>query len=198
MANWIVQNCLDPSDIRVSSDPKDQLSAGVIFPAGEMVGTIGCFQAQSETLDLGTLRPKSTNSIDCVDCLVKNGFSLIFRDCRTLSGYYISPESFSGVELPTVGTIYEANIGGEISFLGCFEFIGVTSELNPQSQISIIKEFPTCSECQKEPKDFTTYKDEIVNNVNYQEFKQKNLKDNYSQLLENRLNPNSKDQEQSK
>jgi hypothetical protein len=195
MANWIVQNCLDPSDIRVAIDSKNQLSAGVIFPAGEMVGTIGCFQAQSETLDLGTLRPTSTNSIDCVNCLANTGFNFIFRDCRTLSDYHISPYNFSGVELPTVGTIYEANIGGEISFLGCFEFIGVTSELNFQSSISIIKEFPACSECQKEPKDFTTYKDEIVNNVNYQEFKQ-NLKDNYSELLENRLNPNS--QEQSK
>lgn len=148
MANWIVQNCLDPSDIRVSSNGKNQLSAGVIFSAGGMVGTIGCFQAQSETLDLATLSPTNPNSTDCVDCLVSNGFNLIFRDCTTLSDYYISPESFSGSGLPTVGTIYEASIGGANSFMGCFEFIGATADLFSQSPITIINQYQTCSECQ--------------------------------------------------
>lgn len=149
-ANWIVQNCLDPTDTKIVNDKKNILQIGSVLPAGTPgpSGEItGCYSAVEETVQ-GQNYQIFGDSLDCVDCLVSNGFSLIFRDCTTLSDYYISPESFSGMELPTVGIIYEASIGGQISFMGCFEFIGVTADLFPQSPIMIMNQYQTCSECQ--------------------------------------------------
>jgi len=207
-----------------------------------------------------------------VECLDKNNFKLIFRNCSTEIDYYVSP---SGIEkLPTLGTVY----GGVISEVeGCYEFIGITSSLVGINSAFFNKSFDDCLVCQggfavafeqeilinntynlndvsvlsktgdflepfeyfisKENKvedvkietgsnlkvgnntgtlgimvvdsnnlsattttevlkriSFTTNRDEIINNVSYQDFKQKNIKDNYNSIIQNRINPQSQDQ----
>jgi len=274
MANWIIQNCLDPTDTKIVNDKKDSLQKGSVLvagtpgPSGEITG---CYSALEETVQFQNYQIFG-ESLDCVECLVNNNFKLIFRNCSTEIDYYVSPQGFD--KLPTIGSVY----GGVISEVGgCFTFFGVTDSDENLSVITIGSEFNSCLECQGgfavtfeqeilinntynlndvsvlnktgdflEPfeyfiseqnkvKDviiekgsnlkvgnssgtlgimvvdsnnfsattttevlkripFTTNRDEIINNVNYQDFKQKNIKDNYNSIIQNRINPQSQDQ----
>jgi hypothetical protein len=273
MANWKIQNCLDPTDTKIVNDKKNQLQTGSVLPAGTPGpgGEItGCYSAVEETDQFQNYQIFG-DSLDCVDCLDKNNFKLIFRNCLTEINYYVSPIGFE--TLPIVGKVFSGSIS-EIE--GCYEFIGLTSEDLEISSSRLVSEYNNCLGCQggfsvsfdreilinnsygldkgdvlsisgdyTEPftyfisddnqvenvriegstlyvgdstgalgimvvdsnnfsattttevlkrASFTTNRDEIINNVSYQDFKQKNIKDNYNSIIQNRINPQSQEQ----
>lgn len=183
MANWISVNCIDPSDIRVSEDKKEELSLGVIFTAIDESENIACFEAQETTEQVGVITPIEIN-MNCLECLSSNNFKLIFRNCLDKSDYYVSPSSFL-IELPSVGSVCRATIS-ELD--GCYTFIGVTSDNVRVSQAIFDTAFEDCSDCL-----FDYNKELIINNQGYQDFKQNNVKDNYNSIIQNRINPQSKE-----
>lgn len=184
MANWISVNCIDPLDIRVASDKKEQLSPGVIFTAIDESENKNCFQAQETTEQVGVITPINENIVNCLECLSSNNFKLIFRNCSDNSDYYVSLRSFQ-IELPSVGSVYRATIS---KLDGCYTFIGVTSDNVRVTEATFDTTFETCSDCL-----FIYNKESIINNQGYQDFKQNNVKDNYNSIIQNRINPKSQE-----
>jgi hypothetical protein len=145
MANWIIQNCLDPTDTKIVNDRKNILQIGSVLPAGTPgpIGEItGCYSAVEETVQDQNYQIFG-DSLDCVDCLDKNNFKLIFRNCLTEIDYYVSPTGFE--TLPIVGKVFSGSIS-EIE--GCYEFIGLTSEDLEISSSQLVSEYNNCVECQ--------------------------------------------------
>ena len=158
MSNWISVNCIDPSDIRVSEDKKGQLSAGVIFPT-----EFGCFQAQSETLNLSVMQTTGENTVSCLSCLSSVNFKLIFNNCSNNINYYISPQSLQS-SLPNLNSVYSATID---DIEGCFTFSGVTNSDVNLSTISTLTEFKDCIECQSQGGFSVSFEQEILINNKY-------------------------------
>jgi hypothetical protein len=147
MANWIVQNCLDPSDTKIVNDngPSPlQVGSVVAVITGQTMGANGCYTATEETL-INSNANLYGSSTDCMDCLLSN-LILVFRNCDTNLVVRVSPESFSGVGTPTVGTIYKLNVGNVSD--ECFELIGTESNFGRSIQATLINQYQTCLECQ--------------------------------------------------
>ena len=182
MANFIVQNCINPSETYVVAEQKETFNiGGVILVAGNGFD-LGCFSIIEQTDLQPTAFEGSQVFPDCIECFGVFNPSFSFTECEFPENIYkINSTNF--LTLPTINKVYQMLIDEDVE-PKCYEFTEQNFN-NPGSSTfsGIPEEFNTCEECSPSPFDLAL--EERNNNAVFQQ-KQQLLRDNYNEYINNR------------
>lgn len=185
MANYSLISCLGDNQNKITASTDKHLVPGDIVAVNEE-GIVSCCEVLNETLDEPTAQIISEPT-NCLQCLIDNNINFIFTDCTQQEGptptYVISPSYFS--YLPTVGKFYYTKLQGENgSIYVCLQFQATdTLQIPDTNPLSLPIESDSCKNCSQPS--FNYFVMERNNNTEFQK-KQRLLKDNYNEYINNR------------
>jgi hypothetical protein len=169
MANYIVENCVNPSDTLVASSVKGGIIPGSVVRL-DSENAVGCYTVIEETIE-----PTGINITgvwdSCLQCFNNNQFVFEIRYCNSDTSVFRLPIDYG----------FQINVFyGVITQEGtqCFEFLGVTQNQTSNTETPTpTNEFDGCNRC--------LFEGAVAvrnNNANYQQLYE-NTRQNYTNII---------------